>query len=71
MPVNRLKEHRERFGLSQVKLGGLVGLAPSLIGAFERGDRRPWPRAKRILARTLGVAEEVLFPENGGGQDAK
>ncbi len=66
MPINNLKEHRIRFGLSQVKLGGLVGLAPTLIGAFERGDRRPWPRARRIIARTLGVPEEVLFPPEKG-----
>lgn len=69
MPVNNLREYREKFGLSQIKLGGLVGLAPTLIGAFERGDRRPWPRAKRILARTLGVAEAELFPEQRN-QDA-
>lgn len=67
---NRLKEYRIKLGLSQVKLGGLVGLQPGLIGEFERGDRRCWPRARRILARTFGVAEEVLFPENGG-QDAR
>lgn len=67
MLVNNLREYRKKFGLSQIKLGGLVGLAPTLIGAFERGDRRPWPRAKRILAKTLGVTEEVLFPPEEGG----
>lgn len=63
MPVNRLKEYRNKLGLSQVKLGGLVGLSPGLIGEFERGDRRVWPRARRILARTLGLTEAELFPD--------
>lgn len=63
---NRLKEYRNKLGLSQVKLGGLVGLSPGLIGEFERGDRRCWPRARKVLARTLGVTEAELFPPEKG-----
>jgi len=62
MAENHLKEYRTKLGLSQVKLGGLVGLAPGVICDFERGARRPWPRARRVLARTLGVTEAELFP---------
>ena len=62
MPENRIKEYRNRLGLSQVKLGGLVGLAPGVICDFERGARKVWPRARKVLARTLGVTEVDLFP---------
>lgn len=65
MPENRLKEYRNKLKLSQVKLGGLVGLSPGVICDFERRARRPWPRARKVLARTLGVTEAELFPEEG------
>ncbi|MBA7581229.1 hypothetical protein ES708_23131 [subsurface metagenome] len=71
MPVNNLKEYRTRFGLSQVKLGGISGYSPLLIGAIERGDRKSWPRIRKQLAKVLGVAEAVLFPTEGDDQSAR
>jgi len=60
-----LREKREALGISQVRLGSLSGLANNVISDFERGARRPWPRARKALARALRVPEAELFPEVG------
>ncbi len=70
MVHNRLKEYREKAGLSQTKLGWRAKMAGQNISAIERGTLAPWPRAKRALAKALNVSETELFPEeNIHGQD--
>ena len=59
---NILREKRGEMGLSQVKLGALTGLPNSIISEFELGKRLPWPRARKAIAKALGVAEKELFP---------
>jgi len=60
---NRLKEYRERAGLSQTELAWLAKMAGQNISAIERGTLAPWPRARKALAEALKVAETELFPE--------
>ena len=70
MVHNRLKEYREKAGLSQTELGWRAKMAGQNISAIERGTLAPWPRAKRALAKVLNVSEAELFPEdNIHGQD--
>ena len=66
MLPNKLREHRERLGLSQTKLACMTGLAGSMISDFEAGKRLAWSRARRAIAEALGVKEIELFGENGG-----
>ena len=67
---NRLKEYRERAGLSQTELGWRAKMAGQNISAIERGRLAPWPRAMRSLAEALNVTETELFPEeNEHGQN--
>ena len=67
---NRLKEYREKAGLSQTELGWRARMAGQNISAIERGTLAPWPRAKKALAKALNVSETELFPEdNVHGQD--
>jgi len=68
--VNRVKEYRERAGLSQVELSRRARIASPNLSAIEHGDRKAWPKARRRLARALKCQESELFPENGG-QDAR
>lgn len=63
MENNRLKEYRERAGLSQTELAWLARMASQNISAIERGTLAPWPRARRALAEALKIAETELFPE--------
>ena len=70
MVHNRLKEYREKAGLSQTELGWKARMAGQNISAIERGTLAPWPRAKKALAKALNVSETELFPEeNIHGQD--
>lgn len=48
--------------MSQVKLSVLTGLPNSAISDLELGKREPWPRARKALAKALGVPEAELFP---------
>jgi transcriptional regulator with XRE-family HTH domain len=67
---NRLKEYREKAGLSQTELAWKSRMAGQNISAFERGTLSPWPKAKKALAEALQVDETELFPEeDGDGKD--
>ena len=67
---NRLKEYREKAGLSQTELAGMAKMAAQNISAIERGKLAPWPRARKALAEALKVAEAELFrEENRYGKD--
>ena len=68
---NRLKEYRERAGLSQTELAWIAKMAAQNISAIERGKLAPWPRARKALAEALNVSEVELFPEeSGNGKDS-
>ena len=60
---NRLKEYREKAGLSQTELAWRAKMAGQNISAIERGTLSPWPKARKALAEALEVAETELFPE--------
>jgi len=69
MEHNRLKEYREKAGLSQTELAWRARIAGQNISAIERGTLAPWPRARKALAEALKVTETELFPEES--RDAK
>ena len=69
MVRNRLKEYREKAGLSQTELGWRAKMAGQNISAMERGTLAPWPRARKALAEALNVSETELFPKES--RDAK
>ena len=71
MVRNRLKEYREKAGLSQTELGWRAKMAGQNISAIERGTLAPWPRARTALAEALNVSETELFPEESrDGKDS-
>jgi tetratricopeptide (TPR) repeat protein len=55
----RLKEARERAGLSQRQLS-FTGCSPAYISRIESGDRIPSLQLLRELGRRLGVSEDYL-----------
>jgi transcriptional regulator with XRE-family HTH domain len=63
MLSNRLKEYREKAGLSQTELAWRARVAGQNISAIERGTLAPWPKARKALAEALQIAEAELFPE--------
>jgi len=60
---NRIREKREKLGLSQTKLACAIGMAESTLSNLELGKWKPWPKARRDLAGALGIPEEELFPD--------
>jgi DNA-binding XRE family transcriptional regulator len=61
MKLSRLKEHRERRGLTQMELAKLADVGRSTIAAIETGKRpRPHPPTRERLAKALKVKPEDL-----------
>jgi DNA-binding XRE family transcriptional regulator len=71
MNNNRLKEFRERAGISQVELARRACMASTNLNSIENGRLAPWPKIKRKLAKVLKTTQEELFPTSKGGQDAE
>ena len=47
---DRIREYRRVHGLSQKKLASLLGIDPSTISAWERGEHQP---TKRLLDKLI------------------
>ena len=62
MVENRIREFREKLGLTQVELARRARIASPNLSNLERGQLAPWPRIKRKLARVLKTTPEELFP---------
>ena len=63
--VNRVREVREKLGLTQVELSRCARIASPNLSAIEHGERKAWPKARRRLARALKCRESDLFPQEG------
>jgi tetratricopeptide (TPR) repeat protein len=69
----RLREARERAGLSQRQLS-FEGCSPAYISRIEAGDRIPSLQLLREMGRRLGVSEDYLatgLEREAGGEDRK
>lgn len=61
-----IRFRRTKLGLSQTKLGELVGRSPSTIRSWERDDTTPNdPDVLMALAAVLGVEQRTLFEKAG------
>jgi transcriptional regulator with XRE-family HTH domain len=64
----RLRQARERLGISQIELGRRAGLDPSVasprINQYEQGQHVPHHATARRLAEVLGVPTAYLFAED-------
>jgi transcriptional regulator with XRE-family HTH domain len=65
MNGNRLREARQRAGLTQTELGEHVGVSQSMIGALEHDRRSASPVLVQALAETLGIATDSLSDQDG------
>ncbi|PLS83097.1 MAG: transcriptional regulator [Actinobacteria bacterium] len=59
--LSRLKEHRERRGLSQHELTKLSDVSRPTIARLETTDTRAKPETARKLAKALKVRSEDLY----------
>lgn len=65
MNGNRIREFREKAGMSQVELARRAKIASTNLSAIECGRLAPYPKAKRALARVLKCSQAELFPPEG------
>ncbi len=61
MNKNRIKELREKAGLTQVELARKAHMASTNLSAIENGRLAPWPKMQRALTRALKTTQEELF----------
>lgn len=70
----RLKTVREREGLSQDKLGAMIGAARQQVHAWEKQENAPNGETVKVLAQALGVSSDYLLelsddPAGGAASD--
>lgn len=59
----RIRAYRKLKGYTQQQFAAKLGVSVAVLGAVERGTRRPDPRLLRRIAETLGVDLEELAGE--------
>lgn len=59
--IMRIKECRERLGLTQQQLGAETGVAPFVVENWEREAYLPLSRQLPRLAQALGCSIDDLF----------
>jgi len=62
MDNHKLREYREKAGMSQTELAWQVHIACTNLSAIECGRLAPWPKVKKALSKALKVPEDELFP---------
>ena len=62
---SRVKNYRERAGLSQLKLAEEMEVSLQTVRDWERGEKYPHLRRLLGLARVLGVEVGQFFPSTG------
>jgi transcriptional regulator with XRE-family HTH domain len=63
MSSNKLREFREKAGLSQVELARRANIASTNLSSIERGHLDAWPKARKDIANVLGVSESDIFTQ--------
>lgn len=63
MSQNKIRETRERLGISQSKLAAKLGVAQSTLSNVETNAVRSYPKIRQDLCRMLGATEAELWPK--------
>jgi Zn-dependent peptidase ImmA (M78 family)/DNA-binding XRE family transcriptional regulator len=59
--ASTIKKKRKKLGLSQEDLGTLIGVAPSTISMYEKGERKPELMILKDLSEALSVSLAELI----------
>jgi len=62
--MNKLKELRDKSGLTLRELENEVGIANSTLSEIETGKRRMGPKHAKILAPYFGVSEKYIMGDD-------
>ena len=64
----KIKDLREKAGMTQTELAEKLGLSKSMISAYEKGIRNPSFKMIPLIAKTFNVTELYFF-EKGEWQN--
>ena len=59
----KIKDLREKSGMTQTELANKLGLSKSVISAYEKGIRNPSFKILPLLAQTFNVTELYFFEQ--------
>ena len=59
----KIKDLREKAGMTQTELANKLGLSKSVISAYEKGIRNPSFKILPLLAKTFNVTELYFFEQ--------
>ncbi len=66
---NRIRMRRQLIGMSQEKLGELLGITFQQVQKYEKGSNRISASRLYYAAKTLGVPPQFFFEDLPGGDD--
>jgi len=58
--AGRIRAFRKLKGYTQSEFSEKLGVSVAILGAVERGTRKPDPRLLRLIADKLGIDKEEL-----------
>lgn len=64
----KLKELRNKFGLSQKQVAERLGVSPSIVSGYETGERTPSTEVLLALSRLYHVSTDYLLGRNLSAQ---
>lgn len=63
----KIKELREKAGMTQTELADRLGVSKSVISAYEKGIRNPSFKVLPLIAKTFNVTELYFFEKGEWG----
>lgn len=58
--AGRIRAFRKLKGYTQSELSEKLGVSVAILGAVERGTRKPDPKLLRMITEALGIDKEEL-----------
>ena len=61
-PITKLELTRRQKGFRAKELAKRMEISPVIVSQIETGERKPYPKFKRLASEILEVPEDILFP---------
>jgi transcriptional regulator with XRE-family HTH domain len=68
--AQRIRAFRKLKGLTQTELSQRMGMSIGILGAIERGNRRPDERILNKISEALGIELDEIMMTNNKGKEA-
>lgn len=66
----KIKELREKSGMTQTELAERVGVSKSVVSAYEKGVRNPSHKVLGLIADTFGLSLSSFFEKGHWANEA-